>query len=57
LEPWAPGANSPLGVFAMANDGTSLELGGDFTKLGSPDSLGQANFNQQSYGQFSPVSG
>jgi trimeric autotransporter adhesin len=57
LDPWAPGANSPLGVFGLANDGTSLEVGGDFTLLGSPDPIGQALYPQQGYGQFSPVGG
>jgi hypothetical protein len=53
LDPWNPGADSPLGVFALGNAGGSLQVGGDFTKLGNPDALGQATWAQQSYGQFS----
>ena len=53
LDQWNPGADSPLGVFALANGGGSLQVGGDFAKLGKPDALGQATQNQQSYGQFS----
>jgi outer membrane protein assembly factor BamB len=55
VDPWDPGANSPLGVFALANAGGSLQAGGDFTKLGSPDLSGQATMAQQGYGQFSPA--
>jgi trimeric autotransporter adhesin len=55
LDPWAPGANSPLGVLTMANAGGTLVVGGTFTKIGKPDALGQATQNQQGYGQFSPV--
>lgn len=53
-DPWNPGANSPLGVYALtpSGDGTSLSVGGDFTKIGHPDQLSQANYPQQSYGQF-----
>ena len=57
LDPWSPGANSALGVFSLANAGGSLQLGGDFTKLGNPDLVGQATFAQQGYGQFSPTVG
>jgi hypothetical protein len=32
---WAPGTNSALGVWALANDGANLFAGGDFTKAGS----------------------
>ena len=53
LDPWNPGANSPLGVYAFGTAGGSLQVGGDFTKLGKPDKLGQATQAQQSYGQFS----
>ncbi len=52
LDPWAPGANSPLGVFALTTSGGGLQVGGDFTKLGKPDALGQATHAQQGYGQF-----
>ena len=57
IDPWDPGANSPLGVFALANAGGSLQTGGDFTKMGSPDIAGQATWAQQGYGQFSPTVG
>ena len=55
LDPWNPGANSPLGVFGMADDGGSLEVGGDFTKIGSPNSSHNPTTNQQGYAQFSPA--
>jgi trimeric autotransporter adhesin len=55
LDPWNPGANSPLGVFALANDGGSLQVGGDFTKIGTPNSLSQPTLNQQGFAQFSPA--
>ena len=57
LDPWNPGANTPLGVFALNNINGSLQVGGDFTKLGQPDSLGQATWQQQGYGQFSATAG
>lgn len=53
LDPWNPGANSPLGVYAFGTGGGSLQVGGDLTKLGKPDKLGQATQPQQGYGQFS----
>jgi hypothetical protein len=53
LDPWNPDANSPLGVYAFGSSGGWLQVGGDFTKLGKPDALGQATWNQQSYGEFS----
>lgn len=55
LDPWNPGANSPLGVYGLAVDAGALEVGGDFTKIGSPDKLGQALHAQQGFGQFSPL--
>jgi hypothetical protein len=55
LDPWYPGANSSLGIFAMATQGGQrLEIGGDFTKTGNPNSLGQARTAQQGYAQYSP---
>jgi dipeptidyl aminopeptidase/acylaminoacyl peptidase len=48
LDPWNPGANSPLGVFALSTSNGDLEAGGDFTIIG----LGTA---QQGYAQFSPA--
>ena len=55
LDPWNPGANSPLGVFGMTSDGGSLEVGGDFTKIGTPNASHGATKNQQGYAQFSPA--
>jgi outer membrane protein assembly factor BamB len=55
LDPWNPGANSPLGVFGMASDDGSLEVGGDFTKIGTPNSIGGPTTSQQGYAQFSPA--
>jgi hypothetical protein len=52
LDPWNPGANSPLGVFGLATGSGSLMAGGDFTKIGKPDGLGQATQPQQGFGQF-----
>ena len=46
LDPWNPGADSPLGVFALANSGGSLQVGGDFKRIGHLRA-------QQSYAQFS----
>ncbi len=34
LQPWDPSANSVLGVFAMADTGMTLAVGGDFTSTG-----------------------
>jgi outer membrane protein assembly factor BamB len=55
LDPWNPGANSPLGVFGMADDNGSLEVGGDFTKIGSPNTSHNPTTSQQGYAQFSPT--
>lgn len=33
-DPWAPGANSPLGVFALRAASGALLVGGDFTAIG-----------------------
>ncbi len=52
LDPWNPGANSPLGVFSLADANGSLMVGGDFTKIGNPDALSQATYPQQGFGQF-----
>jgi outer membrane protein assembly factor BamB len=52
LDPWNPGANSPLGVYSLAYSGSTLMAGGDFTKIGQPDALSQATHPQQGYGQF-----
>jgi PKD repeat protein len=46
VDPWDPGANSPLGVFAFSSDGSSLQVGGEFTSIG--------NYTQQrAYAEFS----
>lgn len=55
LDPWSPGANSPLGVFALASDDGFLQAGGDFTKIGNTSTLHQAQTSQQGYAQFSPA--
>ena len=44
LDPWNPGANSNLGVFALATSAGKLLVGGDFTTIGGR--------NQQRYAQF-----
>ncbi len=46
LDPWNPGADSPLGVYAVATSAGRLEIGGDFAKAGH-------FHNQQGYAQFS----
>jgi PKD repeat protein len=47
VDPWNPGANSPLGVFAFSSDGNSLQVAGEFTSIG--------NFtHQRAYAEFSP---
>ena len=48
LDPWDPGADSPLGVFAVTTSGGRLQMGGDFLKAGH-------FHNQQGFAQFSPV--
>jgi PKD repeat protein len=45
---WDPGANSALGVFALSSNGSSLQVGGEFTTIG----LGTVK--QQAYAEFSP---
>jgi outer membrane protein assembly factor BamB len=47
LDPWNPGANSPLGVFWLASRGSSLLSGGDFTRTGQ-------RTEQQGFAMFSP---
>jgi hypothetical protein len=54
LDPWYPGANSNLGVFALdEGPGGRLEMGGDFTRAGRPNSSLQASYAQQGFAQFS----
>jgi hypothetical protein len=43
-DPWNPGANSPLGVFALDNVGGRLHVGGEFTKIGHRDQQGYSQF-------------
>ncbi len=42
---WDPTANSVLGVFALNGSGTTLTIGGDFTKIGGVSQQGFAVFN------------
>jgi beta-propeller uncharacterized protein DUF5122 len=44
LEPWNPGANSPLGVFSLIGSGSQLYVGGDFTRVHSRAQEGYARF-------------
>jgi outer membrane protein assembly factor BamB len=46
LTSWNPHANSTLGVFALAGSGTTLGVGGDFTKIGGVAQQGFAEFAQ-----------
>jgi Domain of unknown function (DUF5122) beta-propeller len=46
VDPWNPGADSPLGVFALATSAGKVLVGGDFTRIGHFRS-------QQGYAQFS----
>ena len=48
LDPWDPGADSPLGVYAITTSAGRLEIGGDFGRTG--------HFHkQQGYAQYSPL--
>lgn len=44
LTTWNPHANSTLGVFALAGNGTTLGAGGDFTTIGGVSQQGFAEF-------------
>ena len=44
LTPWNPHANSYLGIFALAGNGTTLGAGGDFTTIGGVNQQGFAEF-------------
>jgi len=44
LTSWNPHANSTLGVFSLAGNGTTLGAGGDFTKIGGVSQQGFAEF-------------
>lgn len=48
LEPWDPGANSVLGVFALTGDTATGDMlaGGDFTHIGGQDQQGFADFRE-----------
>jgi hypothetical protein len=41
---WDPSANSSLGVFALTGSGTTLGVGGDFTRTGGRSQQGFAEF-------------
>ena len=47
LDAWHPTANGTLGVFAVTGAGGNLTIGGDFTKAGS--------VNQQGFAEFSTI--
>jgi hypothetical protein len=47
LDPWAPNPNSITGVWSLRAANSKLEVGGDFTLIGSP------RISQQSFAQFS----
>jgi hypothetical protein len=44
LQSWDPSANSALGVFALTGSGTTLGVGGDFTRIGGRAQQGFAEF-------------
>ena len=44
LQSWDPSANSALGVFALTGSGTTLGVGGDFTRIGGRSQQGFAEF-------------
>jgi hypothetical protein len=44
LTSWDPHANSTLGVFALTGSGTTLGVGGDFTRIGGRAQQGFAEF-------------
>ena len=44
LTSWDPSANSSLGVFALTGSGTTLGVGGDFTRIGGRSQQGFAEF-------------
>jgi trimeric autotransporter adhesin len=45
ISPWNPGANSTLGVHALASDAARLGVGGDFTRIGGKAQQGFAQFS------------
>jgi hypothetical protein len=61
LDRWYAGADSPLGLFAMATltdprtGMQRLEIGGDFARTGNPSPDAHAQHRQESYAQYSPV--
>jgi hypothetical protein len=46
LTSWDPHANSTLGVFALTGSGTTLGVGGDFTRIGGRAQQGFAEFTE-----------
>lgn len=46
LLPWNPSANSILGVFALSGSGTTLGVGGDFTRIGGAGQQAFAEFHE-----------
>jgi hypothetical protein len=52
IDPWNPSANSSLGTWDLAAVGSSLLVGGDFTKIGAPSSTDSPTFDQQSFARF-----
>jgi trimeric autotransporter adhesin len=52
IDPWNPSANSSLGVWSLAPLGTSLLVGGDFTKIGSPGADSTPTYSQQGFARF-----
>jgi PKD repeat protein len=49
VDPWNPGANSDLGVFALTGAGSKLQVGGPFTTIGLRFA------KQEGYAQFTPL--
>jgi hypothetical protein len=46
LLPWNPSANSILGVFALSGSGTTLGVGGEFTRIGGVSQQAFAEFHE-----------
>ena len=55
-DPWDPGANSTLGVFALTGFGGKVQVGGDFTRIGRVPGKTSRPY-QQGFAQFSPSPG
>ena len=52
-DPWDPGANSTLGVFALTGSQGTLQVGGDFTRIGRVAGR-TSRPAQQGFARFSP---